>query len=133
MQTISKRTLAHLRTSFIRTKPGQTTLHALEASSHGDLESGLDAEGLQRLKAELDSSLLLFKREHSRAIKLLYRTLPAETVYSAEELEEDVREDPFADPKKRRDADEEGAGVNDNLFRIYHLYVVSYSYRLSAS
>jgi predicted nucleic acid-binding protein len=72
-----------------------------------------------RLKAELDSSLLLFKREHSRAIKLLYRTLPAETVYSAEELAEDIREDPFADTRRQ---DDEGAGVNDNLFRIYHLY-----------
>lgn len=114
-QVTSKRTLAQLRTSFIRTKPGQATLHALQSSLNGDAESGLSADGLLRLKAELNTSLLMFKREHSRATKLLYRTLPSdETIYGAEDLEEDLREDPFADPRT-------SAGPNENLFRIFTL------------
>lgn len=116
-QSTSKRTLSHLQTSFIRTKRGAKTLHALASSSAGDTEAASGADDLARIKAELDSSLLLFKREHSRAIKLLYRQLPSDgTVYNAEELEEDLR-DPFAAPASSSASE----GPSYELFRLYHL------------
>ncbi|GAA6011619.1 hypothetical protein JCM11491_004707 [Sporobolomyces phaffii] len=108
----SKQVLSFLRTSFVGTNAGRTLRKALEHQD--DREAGpLPAESLLHLRAELEQSLILFKREHSRAVKILYRSLPSETVYDAADL---LGADPFADP-------EEGPGnldSSDNLFRIYH-------------
>ena len=105
--------MGHLRTSFVRTKAGKKTLQALATSHNDDAEDGLSSQNFARLKVDLDSKLLLFRREHSRAIKLLYRAMPSdETVYDDHDLEEDLK-DQFADPGEQ-DSDYE-------LFRLYHL------------
>ncbi|BGP38095.1 hypothetical protein JCM10449v2_002022 [Rhodotorula kratochvilovae] len=107
---ISKQSLAFLRTSFVRTKAGSPTRKALHRD---DPEAGLTADGLFTLQSELEQSLLLFKREHSKAVKVLYRSLPERTLFGNEHLPTD----PFADsPMSARPAQ----GPNDNLFRIYH-------------
>ncbi|GAA5842118.1 hypothetical protein JCM3766R1_000012 [Sporobolomyces carnicolor] len=107
----SKQVLSFLRTSFVETNAGAAHRRALENSD--DPESGpVRAESLLQLRSELEQSLILFKREHSRAVKILYRSLPSETVYDAEDL---VETDPFADSETQGDPD-----PSDNLFRIYH-------------
>ncbi|KAM0753945.1 hypothetical protein T439DRAFT_378053 [Meredithblackwellia eburnea MCA 4105] len=98
----SKRSLALLRTSFVNTKAGAGTLAALKSAD--DPEAALDSDRLISLKDELEQSLLLFKRSHSQAIKILYQRLPANV----------GAKDPF------RDEDPEDEGPNDNLFRIYY-------------
>ncbi|GAA5842723.1 hypothetical protein JCM11251_002333 [Rhodosporidiobolus azoricus] len=96
-----------LRTSFVRSKAGAATRQAIRKD---DPEAALlPSENLISLKQELETSLAVFKREHSRAIKILYRSLPAQTIYGGDGL------DPFAD-----EASGQEAGPNDNLFRIYH-------------
>ncbi|GAA5920193.1 hypothetical protein JCM1841_006641 [Sporobolomyces salmonicolor] len=111
----SKEVLALLRTSFVQTKAGSPTRKALQ---HGDdLEAdALPAESLLRLRSELEQSLLMFKREHSRAVKILYRSLPSQTIYGVDDLD---FVDPFAD-FNRRTKTASGEGPNENLFRIYH-------------
>ncbi|BGP14019.1 hypothetical protein JCM10213v2_001957 [Rhodosporidiobolus nylandii] len=98
-------TLKLLRTSFMRTSAGTAARKALHLD---DPEAApLPAEGLVKLKEELDTALGVFKREHSRGVKILYHSLPAQTMYGGE--------DASALP--------ESAGKpepNDNLFRIYH-------------
>ncbi|GAA5931638.1 uncharacterized protein JCM15063_001523 [Sporobolomyces koalae] len=107
----SKQVLSHLRTSFIQTSAGRSHREALE---HEDDEEATtnEAETLLRLRTELEQSLLLFRREQSRAVKLLYRSLPSETVYDAADL---AKCDPFTDPSMNNQQDS-----GDNLFRIYH-------------
>ncbi|GAA5882539.1 hypothetical protein JCM16303_002033 [Sporobolomyces ruberrimus] len=107
----SKQVLSFLRTSFVGTKPGRSHRKALEHEE--DHEAGpLLSESLLHLRSELEQSLVLFKREHSRAVKILYRSLPSETVYDARDL---IDSDPFADPESLPEQDS-----GDNLFRIYH-------------
>ncbi|CEQ42719.1 SPOSA6832_04576, partial [Sporobolomyces salmonicolor] len=115
VQHTSKEVLALLRTSFVQTKAGSPTRKALQ---HGDdLEAdALPAESLLRLRSELEQSLLMFKREHSRAVKILYRSLPSQTIYGVDDLD---FVDPFAD-FNRRTKTASGEGPNENLFRIYH-------------
>ncbi|GAA5896763.1 hypothetical protein JCM6882_005029 [Rhodosporidiobolus microsporus] len=104
-----------LRTSFVRTKAGSATRRAL---SDDDPEAALlPAEGLISLKQELEGVLALFKREHSRAVKILYRSLPAQTIYGGDAL--DSTADPFANPSNA-EQQQQDSGPNDNLFRIYH-------------
>ena len=100
-QWTSKRTLALLRTSFVNTKAGSATLEALRSD---DAEAALNSEALLSLKDELEQSLVIFKRSHSQAIKILYQRLPAHTGTPA--------------PHENGGDDE---GPNDNLFRIYYL------------
>ncbi|GAA5989156.1 hypothetical protein JCM5350_005105 [Sporobolomyces pararoseus] len=107
----SKQVLSFLRTSFVETNAGRSHRKALEHEEDEEARA-LPAESLLHLRSELEQSLLLFKREHSRAVKILYRSLPSETVYGAEDL---LESDPFADPSGVKTED-----PSDNLFRIYH-------------
>ncbi|GAA5904128.1 uncharacterized protein JCM6883_002089 [Sporobolomyces salmoneus] len=107
----SKQVLSFLRTSFVETKAGGAHRKFLENDADEEARP-FAAESLLNLRSELEQSLLLFKREHSRAVKILYRSLPSETVYGAEDL---VDIDPFADSGGSSDQD-----PSDNLFRIYH-------------
>ncbi|GAA6057794.1 hypothetical protein JCM3770_001043 [Rhodotorula araucariae] len=107
---ISKEALAFLRTSFVRTKAGSPTRKALHRD---DPEAGLTAEELFTLQSELEQNLLLFKREHSKAVKVLYRSLPEKTLFGNEQLPTD----PFTNSPTCATATQ---GPNENLFRIYH-------------
>lgn len=111
-QNISKQSLAFLRTSFIRTKAGLSTRKALRSD---DPEADLSPDDLFTLQSELEQSLRLFKREHSKAVKVLYRSLPEKTLFGNEGLPND----PFVDSSSPAT----GQAPNDNLFRIYHLCV----------
>lgn len=96
------------------------TRHAIH--HHDDPEAASDllsSETLLKIKEELSQTLLLFKREHSRAVTILYRSLPAQTMYSESDLQNGIDSDPFADPNR----DDEGP--NGDLFRIFHLCVRS--------
>jgi len=70
------------------------------------------------LQSELEQSLHLFKREHSKAVKVLYRSLPEKTLFGNEGLPID----PFADSPSSSPSSAQAP--NDNLFRIYHLCVL---------
>ncbi|GAA5911771.1 hypothetical protein JCM8208_005592 [Rhodotorula glutinis] len=108
LSTISKQSLSFLRTSFIRTKAGSTARAELRRN---DPETALSADELLTLQSELEQSLHLFKREHSKAVKVLYRSLPEKTLFGGEGLPSD----PFADSSPST-----AQAPNDNLFRIYH-------------
>lgn len=72
IQHTSKQVLSFLRTSFVGTKPGRSHRKALEHEE--DHEAGpLLSESLLHLRSELEQSLVLFKREHSRAVKVSQR------------------------------------------------------------
>ncbi|GAA5929392.1 hypothetical protein JCM3775_002329 [Rhodotorula graminis] len=107
LSTISKQSLSFLRTSFIRTKAGSNARAELRRD---DPETALSADELLTLQSELEQSLNLFKREHSKAVKVLYRSLPEKTLFGGEGLP-----DPFANPSSSATQ-----APNDNLFRIYH-------------
>ncbi|KAL8290329.1 hypothetical protein RQP46_002587 [Phenoliferia psychrophenolica] len=96
----SKRTLALLRTSFVNTKAGSATLEALRSD---DAEAALSSDALLSLKDELEQSLVIFKRSHSQAIKILYQRLPA-----------------HAGTPAPHESGPDDDGPNDNLFRIYY-------------
>ncbi|KAJ8295574.1 putative membrane protein [Rhodotorula toruloides] len=88
-------------------------LHALKASAPAtttadDLEAPTSAsEDLFRLQQQLEHDLTLFRREHSKAVKILYRSLPEKTLFGGD-LELSL-------------AQRETRGApNENLFRIYH-------------
>ncbi|BGP06177.1 hypothetical protein JCM10049v2_001996 [Rhodotorula toruloides] len=88
-------------------------LHALKASAPAtttadDLEAPTSAsEDLFRLQQQLEHDLTLFRREHSKAVKILYRSLPEKTFFGGD-LELSL-------------AQRETRGApNENLFRIYH-------------
>ncbi|KAK4053138.1 hypothetical protein OIV83_001873 [Microbotryomycetes sp. JL201] len=108
---ISRKALALLRKSFMRTRQG--TANRLTLLSTYDEETAVlvSAEDLASLKLDLEHALILFKREHSHAIRLLYKTLPAQTLYPPL----DAQGDPFSDS----DIDSDG-GPNENLFRIFN-------------
>ncbi|GAA6001060.1 hypothetical protein JCM10207_007394 [Rhodosporidiobolus poonsookiae] len=122
--------LSLLRSSFARTKAGRRSLH-LDGPDDAEAARPLPAEGLVQLRQELETALGLFKREHSRAVKILYRSLPAQTIYDGD-FRPDVA-NAFADPptSSRSSSSSQGdetardSGPNDNLFRIYHF---AYSY-----
>lgn len=64
---------------------------------------------LTDVQSELDQSLAVFKREYSKAVRLLYRTLPPQTVYG--DMDQ-ANSDPFTENVTD--------GLNENLFRIHH-------------
>ncbi|GJN88427.1 hypothetical protein Rhopal_001393-T1 [Rhodotorula paludigena] len=109
LTVISKQSLQFLQTSFVRTRAGSSTRKALRRD---DPEAALSVDDFLSLQAELEQSLTLFRREHSKAVKVLYRSLPERTLVGNEPLVSD----PFADPS----TDSKGQAPNDNLFRIYH-------------
>ncbi|BGP68500.1 hypothetical protein NBRC10513v2_001833 [Rhodotorula toruloides] len=86
-------------------------LHALKAPANSmadDLEAPTSAsEDLFRLQQELEQDLALFRREHSKAVKILYRSLPEKTFFGGD-LESSLAQG------------ETGGAPNENLFRIYH-------------
>ncbi|BGP30214.1 hypothetical protein JCM10296v2_001966 [Rhodotorula toruloides] len=89
-------------------------LHAMKASSApantmaDDLEAPTSAsEDLFRLQQELEHDLTLFRREHSKAVKILYRSLPEKTLFGGD-LESSLAQG------------ETRGAPNENLFRIYH-------------
>lgn len=118
---MSRSALSLLRTSFVRTKAGSATREAIRSD---DPEAGahlLSADDLLALKQELDSSLIIFKREHSRAIKILYRSLPAQTIYGPGELQKQQDEEtPLTRERVRGTMKQEEEGPNESLFRVYH-------------
>ncbi|SCV69070.1 BQ2448_2090 [Microbotryum intermedium] len=117
LSSVSRSALSLLRTSFVQTKAGSATRETIRSD---DPETGahlLSADNLLELKQELVSSLILFKREHSRAIKILYRSLPAQTIYGPGELEKQQAEET---PLIRKRTKEEEEGPNESLFRVYH-------------
>ncbi|GAA6026876.1 hypothetical protein JCM8097_005927 [Rhodosporidiobolus ruineniae] len=108
----STATLSLLRTSLTRPAPPNKS----QPAQPDDLETGeaLPAEASIRVQQELETALRVFKREHSRGVKILYRALPAQTIYVGDAL--DLSKDPYAD-QPPAGADQ---APNDSLFRIYH-------------
>ncbi|SCZ97721.1 BZ3500_MvSof-1268-A1-R1_Chr4-3g07406 [Microbotryum saponariae] len=121
LSSLSRSALSLLRTSFVQTKAGSATREAIRSD---DPETGahlLSADDLLALKQELDSSLVLFEREHSRAIKILYRSLPAQTIYGPGELQKQQDEEtPFIRERVGGPENDEEEGPNESLFRVYH-------------
>ncbi|KDE08074.1 hypothetical protein MVLG_01774 [Microbotryum lychnidis-dioicae p1A1 Lamole] len=121
LSSLSCSALSLLRTSFVQTKAGSATRKAIRSD---DPETGahlLSADDLLALKQELDSSLVLFKREHSRAIKILYRSLPAQTIYGPGELQKQQDEEtPFTRESLGEPENDGEEGPNESLFRVYH-------------
>ncbi|BGP22947.1 hypothetical protein JCM10295v2_001838 [Rhodotorula toruloides] len=73
-----------------------------------DIEAPASAsETLFRLQQELEQDLALFRCEHSKAVKILYRSLPEKTL-SGGDLESSLAQG------------ETRGAPNENLFRIYH-------------
>ncbi|KAK4058586.1 hypothetical protein OIO90_000030 [Microbotryomycetes sp. JL221] len=109
----SRRALGFLKSSFMRTKQGAKTRRAL--SHPDDFEQSTSLEDLDSMKQDLEQALLLFKREQSQAIRLLYKTLPSTTMYPRSD--DHASQDPFADPTQ---FDSDDDGPNENLFRIFN-------------
>ncbi|GAA5970105.1 hypothetical protein JCM11641_000271 [Rhodosporidiobolus odoratus] len=99
--------LSILRTSFVRTKAGSATRRSLHSD---DPESVLPAEELVKLKDELETALKVFRREHSRGVKILYRSMPAQTLYGNDALEASLQ---------NLAGEVLNPGPNDNIFRLY--------------
>ncbi|GAA5865956.1 hypothetical protein JCM8547_002896 [Rhodosporidiobolus lusitaniae] len=115
----STTTLSLLGTSFVRNRP--TSITAPVAADDPESARPLPAEELLRVRQELESALGLFKREHSRAVKILYRSLPSQTLYGAEAFHLPTSPplpSSFSGPQPPPSPTSSSA-PNDNLFRIY--------------
>ncbi|KAM0792546.1 hypothetical protein ACM66B_005213 [Microbotryomycetes sp. NB124-2] len=108
---VSRKTLGLLRKSFMRTTQGSANRLRLSQAFDEETAVLVTADDLASLKLDLEQALVLFKREHLQAIRLLYKTLPAQTLYPPI----DAHSDPFSDPGLETDG-----GPNENLFRIFN-------------
>lgn len=84
---------------------------SVENGTSSDKPSRTSSDELKSLYQELDQALVLFKRVHNRAIKVLYQRPVS-----------DAEQDPFADPNRKKEplkkAESSDDRPNEDLFRI---------------